>query len=130
MTDVLRLNHPALRWAAVLPLLLAAFVWATAAQARSAPDSFADLVEKLLPSVVNISTSQVVESTEGSEEFERRGERPQRQNSLGSGFIIDAGGYIVTNHHVIAEADEISVRLRDGTTPWWSAATKRQTWRC
>ena len=126
MTDVLRLNHPAWRWAAVLPLLLAAFVWATAAQARSAPDSFADLVEKLLPSVVNISTSQVVESTEGSEEFEeffreffeRRGERPRRrrQNSLGSGFIIDAGGYIVTNHHVIAEADEISVRLRDGTT--------------
>ena len=126
MTDVLRLNHPAWRWATVLPLLLAAFVWATAAQARSAPDSFADLVETLLPSVVNISTSQMVESTEGSEEFEeffreffeRRGERPQRrrQNSLGSGFIIDAGGYIVTNHHVIAEADEISVRLRDGTT--------------
>ena len=45
VTDVLRLNHPAWRWAAVLPLLLAALVWATAAQARSAPDSFADLVE-------------------------------------------------------------------------------------
>jgi serine protease Do len=92
----------------------------------SAPDSFADLVEKLLPVVVNISTTQVVESPGGSQEFEeffreffeRPGEQPQRrrENSLGSGFIIDASGYIVTNHHVIEGADEINVLLHDGTS--------------
>jgi len=114
------------RWLIAAPLLLAALTWAAAAQARAAPDSFADLAEKLLPVVVNISTSQMVEQQPGSEEFEeffkefferRGGEAPQprRQNALGSGFIIDASGYIVTNHHVIAEADEISVRLADDT---------------
>ncbi len=110
---------------------LAAFALAIAvsfaAQARSAPESFADLAEKLLPSVVNIATTQMVD-TQRSEEFEeffkeffeRRGTPPpqperRRSNSLGSGFIIDSSGYIVTNNHVIAEADEISVRLADNT---------------
>ncbi|MFQ5468047.1 MAG: trypsin-like peptidase domain-containing protein, partial [Kiloniellaceae bacterium] len=105
----------------------AALLAATApAQARSAPGSFADLAEKLLPTVVNVATSQVVE-TRRSKEFqqlfkeflERRGGQmpPERRrvNSLGSGFIIDPSGYIVTNNHVIAEADEISVRLADDT---------------
>jgi serine protease Do len=115
------------RWLLMLPLLLAGMVWAATAQGRTPPDSFADLVEQLLPVVVNISTSQMVEAQRGPEEFEeffrefferRGGEPPQprRQNSLGSGFIIDVAGYIVTNHHVIAEADEISVRLSDDTT--------------
>ena len=108
------------------PILLLALMYSFAAQARPAPESFADLVDELLPTVVNISTTQAVEPGRGSEEFEeffreffeRRGQRPQRrrQNSLGSGFIIDSSGYIVTNHHVIAEADEISVRLSDDTT--------------
>ncbi len=124
MTEIIRTNTPARRWTAVLPIVMVALLWTPAAEARGAPDSFADLVEQLLPTVVNISTSQVVEATEGSEEFEeffreffeRRGEQPRRrqQSSLGSGFIIDASGYIVTNHHVIADADEISVRLYDG----------------
>ena len=80
---------------AALPILMAALLWAPAAQAQAAPDSFADLVEELLPTVVNISTLQVVEATEGSKEyeeffrefFERGGEQPQRrqQSSLGSG---------------------------------------------
>ncbi|WP_366553903.1 DegQ family serine endoprotease [Aquibaculum sediminis] len=97
------------------------------AQARGAPDSFADLAEELLPTVVNISTSQVVEGGAGPESFEdlfreffeRRGGEglpslPQRrQASLGSGFIIDPDGYIVTNHHVVDGADEITVRLAD-----------------
>ena len=99
-----------------------------AAQARGAPESFADLVEDLLPAVVNIATTQMVD-TRRSEEFEeffrefferRGGEPPRRErrraNSLGSGFIIDSSGYIVTNNHVIAEADEISVRLSDDTS--------------
>ena len=114
-------------WLMTASLVLAAFFAASAAQARPAPDSFADLVDGLLPVVVNISTSQVVERGQGNEEFEeffreffeRRGggggEQPQRrrQNSLGSGFIIDSTGYIVTNHHVVAEADQITVRLHD-----------------
>jgi len=126
VTIALRRTPLPARWLVALPLLLAAVMLATAAQARTPPDSFADLVDRLLPTVVNISTTQTVAQGQGSEEFEeffreffeRRGERPQprRQNSLGSGFIIDSSGYIVTNHHVIAEADEISVRLADDTT--------------
>jgi serine protease Do len=114
------------RWTVALPLLLATLIWAGSAHARAAPDSFADLVDTLLPVVVNISTTQVVESTGGSEEFEeffreffeRRGEQPQRrqESALGSGFIIDSSGYIVTNHHVIEGADEITVLLYDGSS--------------
>src|SRR3546814_19892125 len=54
--------------------------------------------------------------------FERRGQggepppAPRRGSSLGSGFIIDPSGYIVTNHHVIADADEVEVVLSDGTS--------------
>ena len=106
--------------------------------ARPAPESFADLVENLTPTVVNISTTQTVEGRErpsgevpipqfppGSpfEEFfkdfferQRPGNnQPQRrrQTSLGSGFVIDSSGIIVTNNHVIAEADEITVTLSD-----------------
>jgi serine protease Do len=120
-------NRAVAHWLIALPLFLAALGLASAAQARRAPDSFADLVDKLLPTVVNISTTQTVEQGRGTEEFEEffrefferhGGERPQRrqQNSLGSGFIIDSTDYIVTNHHVIAEADEISVLLVDDTT--------------
>jgi serine protease Do len=113
---------------AVLCCALALFLFAAQAQAKSAPDSFADLADRLLPSVVNISTTQVIERDPGTEEFEelfreffeRRGQVPplprqRRQSSLGSGFIIDSSGYIVTNHHVIEGADEISVRLQDNT---------------
>ncbi|MEX2649716.1 MAG: DegQ family serine endoprotease [Alphaproteobacteria bacterium] len=107
------------------------------ASARGAPDSFADLAERLMPAVVNIATSQLVEQPqampempefpEGSpfkeffEEFfnqQRRqnGDEPARRaTSLGSGFIIDGAGFVVTNNHVIAEADEITVVLHDGT---------------
>lgn len=126
MSQILRLDTHIWRWTVALPLLLATLIWAGSAHARAAPESFADLVEKLLPSVVNISTTQVVESPGGSQEFEeffreffeRRGEQPQRrrESSLGSGFIIDGSGYIVTNHHVIEGADEITVLLHDGTS--------------
>ncbi|MBT4044480.1 MAG: DegQ family serine endoprotease [Rhodospirillaceae bacterium] len=105
-----------------------------ATQARGAPDSFADLAANLSPAVVNIATTQVVKGSKGQPEFmvppgspfeeffkefleknrpKNRGAR--RATSLGSGFIIDATGLVVTNNHVIAEADEISVRLSDGT---------------
>ncbi|WP_343560140.1 DegQ family serine endoprotease [Kiloniella sp. b19] len=102
------------------------------AQARSAPESFADLAEELLPSVVNIIALQEapdeepqaqVPQGENFEEFfrdffERRGQRPPEQrrgNAQGSGFIIDSDGFIVTNHHVIDGADAVSVRMQDGT---------------
>ena len=113
------------RWVAGLMLLIVSAAWSTAAQARGAPESFAHLAERLLPTVVNIATTQMIESRRGEEFFkeffERRGAQPPPQerrkaNSLGSGFIIDSSGYIVTNHHVIAEGDEITVRLSDDTS--------------
>src|SRR3546814_708277 len=104
-------------------------VGSSTAQARPAPESFADLVEGLLPAVVNIQTQQSIEGGQAEqfeeffkEFFERRGQggepppAPRRGSSLGSGFIIDPSGYIVTNHHVIADADEVEVVLSDGTS--------------
>jgi len=126
-----RRDH-SVRWmlgAAVVVTTLLALAWSSAVQARSAPESFADLAERLLPTVVNIQTSQTIEGGQAEqfeeffkEFFERRGEGgeppPQRRrgSSLGSGFIIDPSGYIVTNHHVVAEADEVEVVLSDGTS--------------
>lgn len=120
--------------------------WAReASPLKNAPSSFADLAEQLSPAVVNVSSSQVFEEEdeenleqelppfpsfpEGSpfqdffEEFlERRGGggslRPTLPPaSLGSGFIIDAEkGYIVTNNHVIRDADEVRITLHDDST--------------
>ncbi len=98
------------------------------AYAARAPDSFADLAEKLLPAVVNISTSQAISAASVPEipqfppgspfedYFERqKPEAAKRTTSLGSGFIIDPSGLVVTNNHVIADADEITVILYDNT---------------
>ena len=85
-------------------------------EARGAPESFADLAEQLLPAVVNIaSTADVTEQSltgdpqldEFFKEFfdRNRPEGPQQETSLGSGFVIDPDGYIVTNNHVIEGAD-------------------------
>ena len=99
------------------------------AAAKSAPDSFADLADKLLPSVVNISSTQVVREDRGPqapqlpegspfgdsfrEFFNRNQNAPRRATSLGSGFIISSDGLVVTNNHVIEGADEITVTLSD-----------------
>ncbi len=84
--------------------------------------SFADLVEELLPSVVNISTqmkaasdSEKTEIEEVSPEFKRFFGKDDQQEALGSGFIIDETGYILTNNHVINDADSISVTLWNNT---------------
>jgi len=106
-------RHAAL--AAGLALSLAA-----PAAAAPVPDSFADLAERLLPTVVNISTTQDL-SGPGAGEFEEffedylGPEGMPEQSALGSGFIIDPAGYIVTNHHVVVNADKITVRLADDT---------------
>ncbi len=129
-----------LRWMTALVMLAAVvmFTWGARAQPTGAPSSFADLAEKLLPAVVNISTTTTVESESrgpdmpqfppGSpfEEFfrdfmERQGQqegqrRPRKSASLGSGFIIDSSGIVVTNNHVIEGAEEITVILQDDTS--------------
>ncbi|HZL29991.1 MAG TPA: Do family serine endopeptidase [Pseudolabrys sp.] len=127
-------------------LTAVAIAWplmARPAQARG-PDGIADVAEKVIDAVVNISTKQTVDMSKGAvpqlppgspfeeffEEFfkNRRGPggapgapggnspTPRRVSSLGSGFIIDSSGLVVTNNHVIADADEVSVILNDGTT--------------
>jgi serine protease Do len=132
------------------PLLAAICLGATSvlvsppALARG-PDGIADVAEKVIDAVVNISTSQTVEAKGGGaegrgampqlppgspfEEFfddffkNRRGGpggkgsdlQPHKTNSLGSGFIVDTAGIVVTNNHVIADADEINVIMNDGS---------------
>jgi len=115
-------------------LLTAAMAFRPGPAAAQTPPSFADLAEKLMPAVVNIATTQQVQGRnrdlpqappgspleEFFREFFERG-RPggppgsRRATSLGSGFIVDSAGFIVTNNHVIQGADEITVILQDDT---------------
>ncbi len=120
--------------AAVSTAIIVLPAWTAAARG---PENIADVAEQVIDAVVNISTSQRVDAKLGNmpdlppgspmeeffEEFfkNRRGQggqgdqTPRRINSLGSGFIIDPSGVVVTNNHVIADADEINVILNDGT---------------
>jgi serine protease Do len=122
----------------------AASVLMSAPASARGPDGIADVAEKVIDAVVNISTSQTVDAKNGSssgdskggtspfppgspfEEFfndfnrhggggSKGGGEPHKTNSLGSGFIVDTSGIVVTNNHVIADADEISIIMNDGT---------------
>jgi serine protease Do len=138
-----QVRRPALAAIAVSALMLPTL---TAPASARGPDGIADVAERVIEAVVNISTSQNVASrNQGGggggampnlpndpqldelfrDFFNRRGQQgenqnrggntPRRVNSLGSGFIIDSAGIVVTNNHVIADADEITVILNDGS---------------
>ena len=125
-------------WLAVASFVVTGALLATPALARG-PEGIADVAEKVIDAVVNISTTQTIAAKSGGESkgaspqlppgspfeefFEdffknRRGEKgggPRKTNSLGSGFIVDTAGIAVTNNHVIADADEINLIMNDGT---------------
>ena len=99
-------------------------------KAQTLPD-FIDLAAKLGPTVVNVSTEPAAESQSGESSPEGDSEpyhefmpyhhfmepfedTPHHAQSLGSGFIINKAGYVVTNEHVIEDAKEIRVTVRDG----------------
>ena len=107
-------------------IYLILFLFSFNANAKDYPGSFADLAEKLMPSVVNISTTQIIttrtnpfpfEFPPGSpfeDMFRDFGEPKERRTSaLGSGFIIDKDGIVVTNNHVIQGAEDIFVTVND-----------------
>ena len=107
-------------------VLLVGLINPNFSKSQSVPASFADLAEKLMPSVVNISTTQTVKTTtnqfpfqfppgspfgEMFKDFDRPTER--KASSLGSGFIIKEDGIVITNNHVIANAEDILIRVGD-----------------
>ncbi len=123
------------RWIAVI-VASAAFLMAQtlASSAGSAPSGFADLVEKVSPAVVDITTTTVVSAPADGGPLVPKGSpfedlfknfrdqqgdtphKPQRSQALGSGFVISEDGYIVTNNHVIDAADEIRIEFFSGDT--------------
>src|SRR6195256_6399220 len=130
-----QVRGPALATVAAAAMVLPTL--STSSFARG-PDGISDVAERVIDAVVNISTSQKVEARNtpmpqlpGDPQldelfrdfFNRRGQGdnqnrnpgPRRVNSLGSGFVIDPSGIVVTNNHVIADADEITVIFNDGT---------------
>ncbi len=103
----------------------------TASIIKAAPESLAPLVEKVSPAVVNITTSTTVTAPVGPQgivpegspfedlfrDFQDRNGgngAPRNSSALGSGFVISNDGYVITNNHVIEDADEIRIEFRDG----------------
>ena len=109
-------------------LILVFFKFGSLSNAGAVPESFADLADKLMPSVVNISTTQTVKANanpfpfefppgspfgEMFKDFENQQPRERQASALGSGFIIREDGIVITNNHVIANAEDILVRVGD-----------------
>ncbi len=122
-------------WAATILLVLpAGGLAAAASQAPTLPESFSELAESVSPAVVNVRTETTTSGGRGMPEqfynspfgqqdpfndffekfFNSPHQRPHKQRSLGSGFIIDEHGFIVTNNHLVENADEIIVKLKNG----------------
>ena len=108
----------------VFIIIILALGFSSQSYSKSVPESFADLAEKLMPSVVNISTSTTVVTKSNplpfqfppgspfGDMFKEFGDPQERQSAaLGSGFIIDEKGIVITNNHVIQDADDIIVRV-------------------
>ena len=115
----------------LVPLFVSLFVCFQVTGALAALPEFVDLAKTLKPAVVNINTTTTTKMQQDTppgfgapgnelyDEFFKRffgGQQavPRESHSLGSGFVIDAEGHIVTNAHVIDGADEINVTLSDG----------------
>ena len=104
--------------------LIFTFSFSFQSNSKAVPESFADLAEKLMPSVVNISTTQTIVTNTNpfpfqfppgspfEDMFKEFGTPQERKSAaLGSGFIIDEKGIVVTNNHVIQDAEDIIVRV-------------------
>ncbi len=126
---------------APLSAVLMLLAWTSLAAARIPLPDITELVEKDGPAVVNISTTKTAKVQEGMRDFfdqfhgrggpmddffdqfqkffgpRGRGGKPYKQRSMGSGFVISADGYIVTNNHVIDNADEVKVQFKNNEKP-------------
>ncbi len=135
-SGIICMKTRAMNMAVAFGFMLAAVLMSTqpGAARGTGPQSVADLAEKLIDAVVNISTTQKLKGhkpiprpqlPKGSpfekffDEFfkqEKNGQKRQRKvRSLGSGFVIDPSGIVITNNHVIKNADEITINFNDGT---------------
>jgi serine protease Do len=113
-----------MRLNALFAVSLSLFLAAAGAASGQPAQGFADLNDRLSPAVVNIATAQRVGAADGLPVFppgsplerfnDMLGEGPRMARSLGSGFIIDGDGLVVTNNHVIEDADAVEVVLQDG----------------
>jgi Do/DeqQ family serine protease len=120
---VFRTGHPLARAFAAALVLVAPFLFAPSAPAApTAPSSarrtaLVQAIERSKSAVVNISAQEVVRAAAGSEFdlFFRRAPRDEVRTSLGSGFVFDAAGYVITNYHVIERGSKITVSFDDGS---------------